>query len=135
MATFAFGWTDTLGTSGKSNMSESESESGCSLLNVSRAVSDYSSCFSSGGGPVDLTNCVGPFSKSSCFLKNSVSEAAGSHSISCSTAISFRRFSFFSGDGARTDSSSINWRLTPQSGLSSVAEDKNSFPYLAANAC
>lgn len=108
--------------------------------------------------------------KSSCFLKNSVSEASGSQSKSCSTAISFRRFSFFSGEGARIESSSINcnwnlhgecqtrkwlfvenvlskkkrkrlysmkiswtWRLTPQSGLSSVVADKNSFPYLAAN--
>jgi hypothetical protein len=35
VAKFAFGWTDAFGTSGKSNMSESESESGCSLLGVS----------------------------------------------------------------------------------------------------
>lgn len=47
--------------------------------------------------------------KSSCDLKNSVSDAAGSQSNSCSSAISFRSFSFISGEGARIDSSSINY--------------------------
>ncbi|POO00271.1 LOW QUALITY PROTEIN: hypothetical protein TorRG33x02_040490 [Trema orientale] len=62
--------------------------------------------------------------KSSCDLKNSVSDAAGSQSTSCSSAISFRSFSFLSGEGARTDSSSINCRYSQKCHKEKIAQRK-----------
>ncbi|PON45894.1 hypothetical protein PanWU01x14_255660 [Parasponia andersonii] len=62
--------------------------------------------------------------KSSCDLKNSVPDAAGSQSTSCSSAISFRSFSFLSGEGARTESSSINCRYSQKHHKENIAQRK-----------
>lgn len=57
-----FGFIGCTGTSGKSTMSKSESESDCSWVAGSGAVYVVSSCFSFGRGTFEaLTNCDGPF--------------------------------------------------------------------------
>lgn len=131
----AIGRSDALGTSGKSDGSKPASGLDCSVEACAEAEYKTSSCFSFGRGNLDpLTNCVGPFwqrkdnyyyekfngikaqnwlltSKSSCGFSNSVSEAAGSQSSSCSSAMSFSNFSLTSGAGARTKSNSTSYEV------------------------